>query len=129
MRQLANHLPPCAVLNEQRVFATDSRAAGDIGHFDQQIRAQARMFQGRHAEIDDAVFGMNFSRPEPKLGCVRLAGVQGTPENVLEFRIVIHQLQEWSAARPVLANAEQVFGGGVQFGDQEVLIEKYNAGI
>jgi hypothetical protein len=38
-------------------------------------------------------------------------------------------LQQRSAARPALADAEQVLGGGVEVGDQEVLIEKYNAGI
>jgi hypothetical protein len=38
-------------------------------------------------------------------------------------------LQQRSAARPALADAEQVLGGGVEVGDQEILIEKYNAGV
>lgn len=72
---------------------------------------------------------MNFRRPEPKLGRVCPAAAQCAAENILEFRIVVHELQQRSAARPASADAEQVLGGGVQVGDQEVLIEKYNAGV
>jgi hypothetical protein len=38
-------------------------------------------------------------------------------------------LQQRFAARSALADAEQVLGGGVQVGDQEILIEKDNAGV
>ena len=72
---------------------------------------------------------MNFRRPEPQLGRVRLAAAQCAGKNILEFRIIVHELQQRSAARPALADAEQVFGGGIQVSDQEILIEKYNAGV
>ncbi len=72
---------------------------------------------------------MNFRRPEPKLGRVCLAVAQCARENILEFRIVIHELQQRSAAPPALADAEQVLGGGIQVDDQEILIEKYNARV
>jgi len=38
-------------------------------------------------------------------------------------------LQQRSAARPALADAEQILGGGVQISDQEILIEKDDAGV
>jgi len=38
-------------------------------------------------------------------------------------------LRQRFAARPAVADAEQVLGGGVQVGDQEILIEKYDAGV
>jgi len=72
---------------------------------------------------------MNFCRPEPKLGRVRLAAAQCAGENILELRIIVHELQQRPAVRPAPADAEQVLGGGVQIGDQEILIEKYNAGV
>jgi len=38
-------------------------------------------------------------------------------------------LQQRPAVRPALADAEQILGGGIQVGDQEILIEKDNAGV
>ena len=72
---------------------------------------------------------MNFRRPEPKLGRVCLAAAQCAGENILELGIIVHELQQRFAARPALADAEQILGGGVQVGDQEILIQKYNAGV
>ncbi len=72
---------------------------------------------------------MNFRRPEPKLGCVCVTAAQCAGENILELGIIVHELQQRPAVRPALADAEQVLGGGVQVDDQEILIEKYNAGV
>ncbi len=72
---------------------------------------------------------MNFRRPEPKLGRVSLAAAQRAGKNILELGIVVHELQQRPAVRPALADAEQILGGGVQVGDQEILIEKDNAGV
>lgn len=72
---------------------------------------------------------MNFCRPQPKLGRIRLAAAQCAGQNILELGIVVHELQQRPAVRPALADAEQVLGGGIQVGDQEILIEKDNAGV
>ena len=72
---------------------------------------------------------MNFCRPQPKLGRIRLAAARCAGQNILELGIVVHEFQQRPAVRPALADAEQVLGSGIQVGDQEILIEKDNAGV
>ena len=87
------------------------------------------MLQRRHSEIDNSVFGMNFRGPESEFGRICLAGAKRPGKNVLKLGIVVDELQQGFTVRPVLTDAEQIFGGGIQCRDQQVLIEKNDPGV
>lgn len=72
---------------------------------------------------------MNLGRPEPEFSGICLSGIQCPGKNVPEFRIVVNELQQRFALRPVFADAEQVFGGGIQRRDQQISIEKDDARV
>ena len=114
MCELANHLPPRAVLNEQGIFPADSQAAGHVQHFDQQACRQVYMLERGHPDINNAVLGMNFRGPESKFRCICLSSLQRPGKDVLKLGIVVSELQQGFTVCPVLADAEQVFGCGVQ---------------
>lgn len=85
------------------------------------------MFERRHPEINDAFIGMNFGRAKSEFCRIRLAGTKSPGEHVLEFRVIVDELQQWLTTGSVLAYPQQVFGGGIQFGDQEILVEQNHA--
>jgi hypothetical protein len=49
---------------------------------------------------------MYFCWAEPEFSGICLAGTQGPAKNVLEFRIVVSELQQRLAVRAMLTNAE-----------------------
>jgi len=48
-------------------------------------------------------------------------------ENVAHFGLVIDQSQQRFSACPQLADAEDIFGCGIQADDQEVVVKQYDA--
>ncbi len=87
------------------------------------------MLQRRHSEIDNSVFGMNLVWAEPEFGRICLAGANRARKNILKLGFVVDELQQGFSVRPVLTDAEQIFGSGIQCRDQQVLIEKNDTGV
>ena len=125
VRELANHLPPGAVLNQQRIFARDLVAPRHICHFDQQRRAVA--VDRRHPAVDDALLECTSFGPEPQFVGVVIAAAHDAAQDIAQFRFVVDQPQQRRAARPLRADAEDVFCGRIQADDQQVGVEQDDA--
>ena len=125
--QLPNHLSPGAVLDQQRIFAADLRAASDVRDFDKQ--GSRRNGNRRDTAIDDPLFIVNLGRREAQLVRVLVAGGGDAAENLLHFRLVIHEAQQGLASRARTADAEYVFSGRVQVDDEQMLIQQDDARV
>ena len=60
---------------------------------------------------------MYFCWAEPEFCGICLTGIQGPGKYVLELRVVVSELQQRFTVRAVLADSEQIFGGGVECRD------------
>jgi hypothetical protein len=124
MGELPNHLPACAVLDDQCILARDFRAARNVVHLHQQgFGAVGRRHQGNHA-IDDPIFGLYLVSTQSQFVRVRHAGCQRTRQHVADFRILIEQRKQRLTDSPRTADAEQVFRRRIDFDNQEIAIEE-----
>jgi hypothetical protein len=126
MGKLANHLPARAVLNQQRIFPADFRAARDIRHLDEQLGR--REVDRRHATVDDALIGVNFGRSEPQFVGIVIAGCEDAAKNIAELGLIIEQAQHRFTASPLDTDTQQVFGGRVEVDDQQAAVNENNSG-
>lgn len=72
VRELPNHLSPGTMLNDQRIFATDLIAPGDIGDFDQQNRVV--QLDGGDSAVDDAIVRVHLGRCKVHFVRIVIAG-------------------------------------------------------
>ena len=72
---------------------------------------------------------MNFGRPQTQFIRVMVAGLNGTTQDVAQFRLVINQPQERFAARAARTNTKNIFRGRIQADDEKACIKKNNAGV
>ena len=117
MRQLTNHLPACAMLNQQCVLATYFGAPRNVCHFNEQRRITT--FNRRDAAIDDAFFGVHFGSTKAHFICVVVAGFDDATKDVAQFGLIVDELQQGFALRALNADAQNVFGGRIQADDQQ----------
>jgi hypothetical protein len=56
------------------------------------------------------------------------AGRHYTTENVAHLRLIVDESQQRFSVSSLLADAEDVFGRGIQANDQKMLVQKDDAG-
>jgi hypothetical protein len=125
VRELPNHLPPGAVLYQQRIFAADLVASRHVGHLDDQ--RSACDFDWRDAAIDDTFIRVHLGRAQAQLVGVIVTRLQHAPENVAHLGLVVDQPQQGLAARALQADAEDVLGRGIEIDDQQAVVDKNDA--
>ena len=84
--ELADHLPPGAVLDKQRVFAADLRAPRYVRQLDEQACRAA--FDERHVAVDDAFVRLDLVRAQAQLVGVMIARCTDAAEDVAQFGVV-----------------------------------------
>ena len=125
MGQLPDHLPPGAVLDEQGVLAADAGAARDVGYLDQQ-HGVANGDRG-DAAVDDTFVRVNLGRREMHFVGVVVTGRRHAAEHLAHLRFVVDKAQQRLAPGTPATDTEDVFCGGVEIDDQEVLVEQDHA--
>jgi hypothetical protein len=92
MGELANHLAPGAMLNNQGVLAADSGAAGYVRHFNQEMNSAGRLTQQGHSTLDHTLLGVNFCPPEAHFIGVGNTALERARENILQLAVIAKQL-------------------------------------
>ena len=108
VRQLPNHLASCAVLDQQRVFAADLRAARNVDNLHEQARVVD--INRRYVAVDHAFDRVNLGRREPHFVREVITRDGDARQDFTHLGFVIDQAQQGLAARPRPADAEYVFG-------------------
>jgi hypothetical protein len=123
MRELANHLPTGAVLNQECVFPVDTLTASDVGHFDEQCLRTADG-QRRYATLHGARAALSFVGRERCLADIGDAAGQRVFQDLGEGAIVVDNLEKRLAVCSQSRNAKQVFCRRIDFPDQQVTVKK-----
>jgi hypothetical protein len=79
--------------------------------------------QQRNAAIDNPLLGMHLGSPQAHFLRVSNAAGERAIKNVQELRVVAEQLQQRFSAGTPAADAEQVFGGGIDVFNEKILID------
>ncbi len=125
MRQLPNHLPASAVLNEQRILSTDLVAPGDVDDFDEE-RCIVDV-DWRDAAIDSAFVRMHFRGRKVHFIRVVIAGHRNATQDFSHFRLVVDELQQRLTACARTADTKNVFSGWIKVCNQQAVIEQDDA--
>jgi hypothetical protein len=129
VRELPEHLTAGPVLENQRIFAADARAPRNVDHLDQQQIAGSLALHLRGPAVHDAMLGVDVGRGQLELVREGDAGGQHASDDILELPVVAEQLEQRAPEGAVPADAEQVFPGGVDPGDEQIAIEDDSPGI
>ena len=70
---------------------------------------------------------MHLCSAKPHFICVMVTRCDDTTQYVAKLGLIIDQLQQGFAPRPLHANAQDIFCGRVQVDDQEAVVEKDDA--
>jgi hypothetical protein len=127
VRQLPDHLPPGAVLDQERVFPADARTTGHVRHLDQQVFAIGP--QHRHPTVHHPVLGTGFVRRYPQFVGVGVAAIEYAQQDVAKFPVIAEKLQYRLVACPRTADAQQVFRGRIQGLDEQARVNDDDTGI
>ena len=123
MRELANHLPPGAMLNDECIFPAYPGAAGDVSHFDQDPGFLRCLLQQRYAAIEHALLGVNLRPAQPHFIRVGHAALEATIEDRLQVPVIAKQLQQRLTERAMPTDTEQIFRRRVQVLYKKTLIK------
>ena len=124
--KLPDHLPPRAVLDEQRILAAYLRAARHVGDFDEQGRVVD--IDGRNPAVDDALVRVDLGRREPHLVGEVVARRRDARKNLAHFRFVVHESQQRFSPCARATDAEDVLRRRVQVDDEQVVVQQDDPG-
>jgi hypothetical protein len=123
--KLSNHLPARPVLNEQRVFAADLRPTRNVAYFNEQRRVIH--VDWRDVAVDHAFVGVHLGGRKPHFVGVVVARDGNARKDFAHLGLVIDEPQQGSPAGTGATDAEDVFRGGIQVDNQQVVVEENNA--
>ena len=129
MGQLANHLSPRSMLDQQRIFPADARSPGHVCHLDKQGILTTGSLQGRDAAIDQPIVTVRLGRLQSQFVRVRRTGRKNAVQNVLQLVVIADHLQQRLVPGPCLADAEQIFSRRIEGLDQQIAVENNDTGV